>query len=79
MPDVIMKRKSLSHDGQQFYQYKKAPLTSKSLTTIKPRHITLEIQVLARDGQNHSFVDISVMVDHHCVHILFIISTISVI
>jgi hypothetical protein len=35
MRDVIMKRKSLSHDGQQFHQYNKAPLTSKSLTTIK--------------------------------------------
>ena len=37
MRDVIMKRKSLSHDGQQFNQYQQTnpPLTSKSLTTIK--------------------------------------------
>jgi hypothetical protein len=35
MRDVIMKRKILSHDGQQFHWYKKkTPLTSKSLTTI---------------------------------------------
>ena len=32
-----------------------------------------------RDGQIRSFVDISDMVEHHCLHYLFIISTISVI
>jgi hypothetical protein len=39
----------------------------------------LEIQVLARDRQKRSCVDISGMVEHHCVHFLFIISTICVI
>ena len=41
--------------------------------------ITLEFQVLARDGKKRSFVDISGMIDNHCLHFLFIISTISVI
>ena len=36
MRDVIMKRNSVSHDGQQFQQYQKnPPLTSKSLTKMK--------------------------------------------
>jgi hypothetical protein len=80
MRDVLMTRKSFSHDGQQFHQYQETHLSPQShWLQYRPRHITLKIHVLPRDGQRRSFVDISDMVDHHCLHFLFIISTISVI
>jgi hypothetical protein len=46
---------------------------------IKTRKSNVEIHVLAWDRHKLSFVDISGIVDHHLLHFLFIISTISVI
>ena len=37
-------------DGQQFYQYQqKSPLISNHSTEKRPRHITMDIQILAWD------------------------------
>jgi hypothetical protein len=69
-----------TQDGQQFHQYQETHLSPQNhWLQYRPRHIKLEIQVLARAGQKRSFDDISGMVDLHCLHFLFIISTSSVI
>ena len=70
----------LIHDGQLIHQYqqsKQSHLTSKSLTTIKTRTHNVRNPGSSLGQEQHSFVDISDIVDHHCFHFLFVISTIS--
>ena len=72
----------LRHDGQQFHQYqqnKQPHLTSISLTTIKIKTYNVGNPGTGLGQSQTLFVDISGIVDHHCLPFLFIISTITVI
>jgi len=66
-----------------FSQWSIQSISTKQTTTsdlkITDHNKNQDIQVLAWDRHKHSFVDISGTGDHHCLHFLFKISTISVI
>ena len=57
---MILPKESLNSDGHQFHQYQQKeqlPLIGTKLTTqIYPRHMMLEIQILAWDKHTHMVV-----------------------
>ena len=52
-------QENLNSDGQQFHRYqqtKHAPLTTNDFSTKRPRHMSLEIQILAWGRLNNSLL-----------------------